>query len=635
MLNLVKMTIHNFVYLHRIVKEFDPKKDVFFYGENRDSDVATSNGTGKSLIPDALYWVLFDILIRGSGKDSVVGPNDDHTYVITRWKDSVSKKEYEIARYRDHPEFKNSATIGYVSGKKVSLLSKATKKTNEKICELFGVSHIVARNSSFFTDNPDRFVSSKDSLREDLFLKILELDDKIRNAKKKSLKDYKDFEEKKDKIERCIGVDEGDISGLKERLLSLEKYISIQKFAVIRSSEEEVRALQEKLDEKIEAISVCNAELYDLIYSIAIVRNAILDVGDKITKTEEHLYYYSGEKSRFAAKMESIAKDLSMCRSLIKKLQGGSSSVIGKECRECGKIIGKKDVESYIIRLSEKEKRLLEAKVLLKKEYEKFSFKSEKYEKTHLSLAKKLDKLRTKKAPMSERSKFLTGRIEYLESFARGVTESIENFNFDKKNDILEGFLRDKKEVEKKIKDLDISLFDSRCRLDYYKRELDIASFWKKLFGRGVFRDAIVKEKIAELSDLATMFLEELTDGNYTISISQNKEGSVRRIPINVRDNNGKGNIREYWSCSKGEKVRVRLSVGAAFGEMCYSNLGLLVFDEDLDGLDKRGLDRVFEIVKAKFEGRQVFLFSHDENIVSGFGENVKLIRENNKTMIA
>jgi len=121
---------------------------VLISGENRDDSSATSNGSGKSTISDALSWCLYGITARGASGDEVINlkaGKDCSVGVEVRDETDV----WTIARFRKHKNFKNSLRVQKLEASTTGPStwvdhSKGTDKlTQELVMKIIGCSHEV------------------------------------------------------------------------------------------------------------------------------------------------------------------------------------------------------------------------------------------------------------------------------------------------------------------------------------------------------------------------------------------------------------------------------------------------------------------------------------------------------------
>lgn len=108
-------------------------------GENGDDTSATSNGSGKSSIVDALCWCVYGQTARDVSGDAVVNRTAKKDCVVeTLWQDGPM--QYKIQRHRKHKTHKNALCAWQVdaSGIETDLTLGTERETQEAINRIMG-----------------------------------------------------------------------------------------------------------------------------------------------------------------------------------------------------------------------------------------------------------------------------------------------------------------------------------------------------------------------------------------------------------------------------------------------------------------------------------------------------------------
>lgn len=109
-MEVILLDIQNFLAIKKARLALTDRGLNVIQGENNEDSSATSNGSGKSSIFDALYWALFDQTSRGESGDEVVNltaKKNCRVTVILRDGEAL----YRIIRGRKDSELKNSVQL--------------------------------------------------------------------------------------------------------------------------------------------------------------------------------------------------------------------------------------------------------------------------------------------------------------------------------------------------------------------------------------------------------------------------------------------------------------------------------------------------------------------------------------------
>lgn len=121
--------------------ELDQRGLILIQGVNSVDSSASSNGAGKSSVPDALCWACYGVTAREVTGDAVVNRDakkDTHVYVIIK----DGGMTYQIDRYRKHATKKNAVFVTQIdpAGVKTDLTKGTDKETQFVIDAVMGAS---------------------------------------------------------------------------------------------------------------------------------------------------------------------------------------------------------------------------------------------------------------------------------------------------------------------------------------------------------------------------------------------------------------------------------------------------------------------------------------------------------------
>ena len=103
----VRLQAENFVLYENLDIKFEELEGnlIFITGKNLDVSGTDSNCSGKTLIGDIFTDLLFDKTIRRHSQGSFIGKFCKWCSSSILIKDTISKKNYLIKKFRNHPKY--------------------------------------------------------------------------------------------------------------------------------------------------------------------------------------------------------------------------------------------------------------------------------------------------------------------------------------------------------------------------------------------------------------------------------------------------------------------------------------------------------------------------------------------------
>jgi len=363
---LLEIEAYNFVTYKHFKLDLSNDDSVFISGKNLDASAIDSNGSGKSLIYDAIIWCLYDITVRGFSKDQVIGKFDNNTWVKEKWIDD-SGRIIDITRYRNDPEYKNSCSI-YIDGKdstKVVSLSKSG--TNYQITKILNLDSTAFLHSIVFSRNRKSLCDESEAGRRKLLSHILNLD-KFDEALKNVRKDKKDLYSSFNTLNIKETSLKTRIKELKDRIISDNIAIRDEVKRVNEEKEKLSKILAEHDDNKrkiLNKVSNIKGKL-KAIESILIdnkyYRNKIDVLNNKLKINEDKLVHLE-------ILFESEVREIKKYKVDIVDVIAGRNT----NCSFCGQKITSAHVRRQVFNLKEKLYKHRNAKTLIQKRSKKIT----------------------------------------------------------------------------------------------------------------------------------------------------------------------------------------------------------------------------------------------------------------------
>lgn len=194
-MRFLNLEIENFLSWEKASIPLSEQGLVLVCGQNLDSFVAGSNGSGKSaLIVDALHWVLYGRTPRKVAGSSVVRRNSTSGCKgIMTLVDSFNQA-FRVTRYQDHPYYKNELFLNRCVAGATEELTKSDKhETQADIERLLGFPMQVLLNAVVLGQNSIAFATMTDAEKKTTFEKVLEFD-RLTRAEKRARERVKELE---------------------------------------------------------------------------------------------------------------------------------------------------------------------------------------------------------------------------------------------------------------------------------------------------------------------------------------------------------------------------------------------------------------------------------------------------------
>lgn len=591
--------LYNFMSFESASVELSENGFVRVCGENSNvNDNATSNGSGKSAIWEAINWCLTGETLRGS-KDVVRHDSEDGCFVLLKFQ--ANGDDYEILRSKNHSTYKTNLFIKK-NGEDAS--GKGIRDTEKLLAQYLPDLDANLINSTIILGQglPMRFTNNTPSGRKDLLEVLSKSDFMIIDLKNRvaSRKNELNTESAKltNDIVRCnteLAIYTKTLEGLKRELEELNSFDLTTYKDAISKNEEKIKSLNDKIAE-IEkeyngSPSSAANELSDKQFSVS----------EELHKKEQSIRNsFSEQLQNLQNKKSELDADIRAKSAEVKRL---------KSVKDVCPVCGQKLPDVHIVDTSslEKEIELKTAEVqtyscdlsTLKEDLENEVNKNkETFSSLISSITNKLIEAREASQLISEYQK----EIEHIKATNISLEASLNTHESNIK--------RLSEEIEKNSKSIEGSslvLEDYSNQKKIVDEKLGVQSKFETILKRD-FRGILLQSCISYINNKAkeycqkifnTSLIEFALDGNnITISYSG----------------------KEYESLSGGEKQKIDLIIQFAIRDMLCTylnfNCNLLVLDELTDNLDSVGCKNVIDFISSELTDiDSVFIISHRSDL--------------------
>lgn len=609
MITIASMRVENFLSFGKADFSFDRAGLVLVEGDNRDDPSASSNGSGKSALIDALVWCLFGTTLRGYEKDEVVHRKAKvGAGCLVEVTIGGHNQSWTISRARRHPKLKNSLTV--TSDNLGDDMSGASAtETQEMIDKLLGCTRSAFLSSVVFgQDRAYRFGSLTDGEQKKILDEVLGVE----------------------RFALACGVARQQASGAQAKL------------GAARIALEMAEAAEHEADADVASLREKDAGFAkDRLQRLAAERDGLAKAADWIAKNkktatnieafkivvDEHLGHLAARekkvekgieicttvrvtKAERKAKLEEVEADLRKRQKLPLKCPACRQPVTRKVGTEAVASLSeqvtklKADLCSAIRAEARADSALSEDKLVLKELREEMA-----------TAQKELNEAVGAEANAKawrQRAKDHENRLALIERETSPYAELAEKAEARR--------LRHRKDAEARAVEARLA-----------GRELELAKFWVEAFGARGLRSLLIDSSLPLLNEEAARVSRAVTGGTISVEFSatsEQKSGKVvDRFEVRVDNRHGAG---DYRGNSAGERAKVDLCVGLAIQRLVASrstaSFNLCFFDEAFDHLDSAAHERVIEVL-SEIDKESVFVVSHNEDL-RAFFPNVLTIKK-------
>jgi len=620
-------------------------------GKNKDilddEGNASSNGVGKSSIPEILVYALYGKTIKKLTNDKII-----NLKVCKNLEVEIIWNNYRIVRSRKPNKLKLWESEDHIWDENNEKTRGSMTETQKAIQDIIGLSYETFVNTVIFRDNNSGcFLECDTPTKRQIIDNLL------------SLGSYREYSEKakkiKNKYKEKINLISEQYSNILAQLNSCE--IRINK---IKQQEEEWKNnKEEELSElvniiKTKTISLRNSnsgaalikyneaqeELKELKEKMSQLQSEI----EQINKIKEKINKQLDEEVVKKAELDSVLKtaqanitNLSATISKNKKTISDYENKEGKKCPTCLGIVKKENYEHVIIESKnnindeeaklEAQKLIAEEKLALlvpinskiKKLYEAVELASNKSlnnSKRITSVTFNMSRLsKINKPDADSDDKILNNDIESLKKQALAKKEETSPYT-----EISLLSVKEKEEKEIECKDKKTELEKSEQNLPYYE-------FWVKAFGDNGIRKFIIDGIIPALNSRISYWLQFLIDGKIKLEFNNEFDETISRVPTESES-------FDYHNLSGGERRRLNLAVSQAFAHIMTIDSGasssILFLDEVTTNIDPLGVENVYNMIMQLSKNKKVFVTTHDRDLLESLGDcdSINLERKNEFT---
>jgi DNA repair exonuclease SbcCD ATPase subunit len=552
--------------------------------ENTVTQIIGTNGMGKSSIPLIIEEALFNKNSKGIKKADI--PN--------RYVNNGYKIHLEFTK--DEDEY--SVTIDRKTNIKVSFLkngedisSHTATNTFKTIQEVIGIdfktfSQLVYQN----TNASLQFLTATDTNRKKFLIDLLHLEE------------YVELFELFKNMSRNLS---GDISGIKAKIATVEKWLSDNKLRdttilpmlEFQNDTEELENEFRSLTKEIENISEKNKKISQ--------NNQCINLLKKINIQEIQNIDVDAKESYDALQSElgSLNGVVTGSRRLMKKLED-----LEDKCPTCEQTV-QEDFKQMLIseeadKISFAQEKMSEITTRIeqiKRNNERFEYKNKmqrEWEDLYRSIDRDLPVALLDKGELDERlARVRADLVSVQESISSTAKENERRTRQNTRIQVIQEqtdeFLSELENAQKELEEIE-SVFSN----------LEVL---KKAFSTNGLIAYKIENLVKELEELVNTYLAELSDGRFTLEFVVSND----KLNVQITDN---GNIVDILALSSGELARVNtatlIAIRKLMSSISKSRINILFLDEVINVLDETGREKLVEVLLGE-ENLNTYVVSH------------------------
>ena len=608
-------------------------------GDNRDDELASSNGAGKSVILEAISWVLFGTTFRTLRyADEVINLQEDSCQV--RLDLILDNKMFTVFRTRKKGK---STVLALFEGDNELMVDSDSRSKQAQLESILGFNFETFTNSVMFHLDYVAFPELKPAERAEILTEIGNLDIYVKaatQAKQETVKMTSDITtlytqgKALDQLIEDLKQEDFDT-----KLTGWENNRT-ERIKELRTSILELK--EEKADEKdryLGSIEVVNSAIAEIEEGL-ITKNEKLKVlteglDEELEKTRNRKEQLTIETTSMSNEINSLKNEKDKHTREIQKMtsmKGGKcptchQDITAEHVAACSQELLKKitDTETQITEKNALYDRLRASQTAINDELKKYRLRKET-----------ADELNKEVVNLDKRLVKVKGSLEIYKSQLGNLEKNLALMLEEKKKQLsavrqeINPYIELKANQQERIEAKQLEVLALKEKIDALLEDQSYISFYIEGFKR--IKMMLFDDLVGRLNELTQEYLSRYTS-ELSVGIScerQTKTGTKDEIYIEV--NRPEGSI-SYAAYSGGERQKIKLSISLALAqvieEMCNRECDVVFFDEPNNGLDNVGKKANFDILSdIANQGKTVVVIDHDAYFQDSFDNIIAVVKE-------
>lgn len=618
--------IENFRSIEKAHINLQNQGNVIVKGVNEYEDNATSNGSGKSSIFEAIVYALFEE--TSSGEKDVANRINNKGFIINL-NLNIDGIKYTIVR-----ESKNGNKSNVVLFKdNIDISARNKTDTNKLILEILGINKNIFLDSVFLSQTVSTNLASLSPTQRKERLEILTNTDQVINTFKENLKEQQNLYESKC-VETQLEINK--IEGKQETIENQKQNLLIQIDNINRQIEErnqlgniedidkqiqnynnEINNINKQIPEIDNKITIINNSIkelnveqginetlkHDKDLEIQDQRNICINIQNEITRVTNIIGHNKVDIDRINKEIEEI-KNSDTCPTCGRKYDNVNEEHIQKVIEEKNKEI--KDLEDKNLENSEY---VQNKQTELDKEIEKGKKLKEEFEELSKVYRDKNNEIDEQQTNLLNTNNEKTQLLQNIQN----IQQNINSLN-KQKDTILKFEIPDKTQYEKMCDDIDKQIVELNNDINSLNKQLEENNDYVGSIKHCLqlitkdFRTYLLQNSISYLNSLLK---------NYSQKLFSNEKDIIYITQDDTKLNIQLGEAT-YESLSGGEKTRVNIALLLAQKSLAnvIGNIScnIIILDEILGYCDAQAEEKVIDLITTELEDLDsIYMVSHKE----------------------
>ena len=633
--------IYGFRSLNKVSVSLDNQGIVIVKGINEYEDKATSNGSGKSSIFEALIYAIFEE--TSSGEKDVENRILKDGYSIDL-KFDIDNEHYRIFRQCK----KDKSTVSFYKNEE-DISARNKTDTNKLIQNTLNINKNIFLDSIFLSQNAVTNLASLSPTARKERLEILTNTDQIIEEFKEKIKERQNqYEANCVDCRSNIDKNNGKKESLNNQIQQLQYKIEEQKQEIerkkqlgdIKDIEQQIDKLNENIRNNEESISAVEESIINIDNSIKEFNNKIEEYNNqynelqtKILQKQSDISSLQFDLTKQDSEKQHIQQDIERIKQEIEKIKNSDT------CPTCGRKYDNIN-EEHINQLIQEKNNLIKDNTVKIQQIEKVKdeinsklyLENNVYEGLHLSAneinsyitpikeqiqIKEAEKTTTNMLKIQKNNEINEYRqkINNLQNIKEELLK-VENNNIKEYEDLITQYNNDTKILDEEINKLNEEYNKNDSYVQVIKNILQLIT--------KEFRTYLLKNSIAYLNK----HLQE-----YSMQLFSNEKDVIKIEESDTKLNIYLGNAT-YESLSGGEKTRVNIalllaqkSLANVIGNMTCN---LIILDEILGYCDSEAESNVINLITNELDSLEtIYMISHKE-IPIGYDNILTIVKDKN-----
>lgn len=614
---------------------------VHIQGINQDAeaDKNSSNGVGKSSVPEIPVYALFGKTIKRptklSQEDIIHNNGDKEMYVEFQWDD------FRIVRTRKAGKGGKPSVRLWQSDQ--GIWNKDTEITvggrgmQQQIEDKIGLNYQTFVNVYMFGDDSTHsFLECKTEIKREIVENLLSLEkyrtyhevanNYLKDAKKQAKEALKDYEVQQQEVEAAkkrieqINQQEKEWATIKQKEYdSLLDKIEKLKIRLTNSGHGQALLDYKQAQTKIAEL---NAKVPGLQSNRERVNELVAGAMPKFQQVVDEI-------NNVGRVMAGIHSRLTMLDSEIERDGREIDNIrnsVGKECPFCKQEINESHSDSMIEALLAKIQKSRAERGEYEEQVNALNTKQQEIEASRCKMESLLSEARKKIQSIDGQVAEILAEISKLGKVKEpqaGVDELViqrEMETLTSQAEIKQAELESpspfaiiRVEAEKEVHRREDICQKKRDQVLARDRDLPYLDFWTKAFGDHGIRKYVIDGIIPTLNKRIAHWLQFLVDSKIKLTLDNRLEEAVDRYPFD-------GRPYVYDGLSNGQRRRLMLALAQSFAYIMALNCGscpsALFLDEVTMNMDEPGVEGIYRMICELSKERQVFVIDHNKSLL-------------------